>query len=141
MSEQLANLTRGVRNNNPGNVRLGTQWNGLLPQQTDGAFCQFVSAPYGIRVIIKLLWAYQDFHDLTTVRGIIDRWAPPSENVTSAYAAYVAEHAGLGLDQAINLHQDEEHLMAMVKAIIAYENGGFAYAPDILTAALALAKT
>lgn len=131
--------TRGVRNNNPGNVRKGTAWNGLDPEGVDSAFCVFVAPEYGIRVIAKLMFAYQDFHDLNTIRGIIDRWAPPSENDTSVYAQFVAERANWGVDTHLILHTMPELLKGMVVAIIAYENGGYAYSDAIVDAGLKLA--
>lgn len=131
--------TRGVRNNNPGNVRKGTAWNGLDPEGSDPDFCVFLTPQYGIRVIAKLMFAYQDFHDLNTIRGIVDRWAPPSENDTDAYAQFVAEHAGWGIDTHLNLHTMPQVLRGMVVAIIAYENAGYAYDNGVVTAGLQLA--
>ena len=43
-------LPRGIRNNNPLNIRRGKdQWKGLRAQQTDASFCQFESLEYGWR--------------------------------------------------------------------------------------------
>lgn len=41
----MTNSPRGIRNNNPGNIRWGDDWKGLVPkeQRTDKAFCQFVA--------------------------------------------------------------------------------------------------
>lgn len=52
---------RGIRNNNPGNIRWGDEWKGLVPetQRTDKSFCQFKSAEYGIRAMIIILRNYQ----------------------------------------------------------------------------------
>ncbi len=38
-----SNKTRGIRNNNPGNIRWGDDWKGLVPQaqRTVKSFCQF----------------------------------------------------------------------------------------------------
>ena len=55
---------RGERNNNPGNIRHGSKWQGLSAQQTDPSFCQFVSPEYGIRAIYKLLQTYQKKYEL-----------------------------------------------------------------------------
>lgn len=133
--------TRGIRNNNPGNVRKGTDWNGLDPSGTDADFCVFVSPQYGIRVIAKLLFAYQDFHDLNTIHGLIDRWAPPSENDTGAYAQFVAERANWGVDTHLSLHTMPELLKGMVVAIIAYENGGYAYPDGVVSSGIQMAMS
>ena len=39
---------RGIRNNNPGNIRKGEKWKGLSPIQNDSSFCVFKSPEYGI---------------------------------------------------------------------------------------------
>jgi hypothetical protein len=115
---------RGVRNNNPGNIRWRDPWQGLVPeaQRTDKDFCQFVSAPYGIRAIVHLLTNYFDKYKLTTITGIINRWAPTSENATAAYIADVAKTSGLQADEALNLH-DYNDMRKLVEAIIKHENG------------------
>lgn len=44
---------RGLRNNNPGNIRTTKdRWQGLRPQQTDPAFFQFTEMRYGYRALI-----------------------------------------------------------------------------------------
>lgn len=55
----MAKIARGERNNNPGNIRHGSKWQGLSAEQTDKDFCQFISPEYGIRAIYKLLQTYQ----------------------------------------------------------------------------------
>lgn len=87
--------TRGIRNNNPLNIRRGTKWKGLAPYQSDPEFCQFVSLEAGFRAAIKLLRNYitgwggsrparKCLHD------IISMWAPDCENDTEAYIKSVA---------------------------------------------------
>ena len=34
-------IPRGIRNNNPGNIRHSDQWKGLTPEQPDPDFCTF----------------------------------------------------------------------------------------------------
>lgn len=87
----LHNEARGVRNNNPGNIRHGEEWLGLANEQTDSSFCQFVSVEYGIRAIFKILYTYENKYNLTTIRDIISRWAPPNENDTANYIKSVCE--------------------------------------------------
>ena len=76
---------RGIRNMNPGNIRLGESWLGLRTKQTDPDFCQFTSMVYGCRALLKLLRTYVEKRGCTTIRKVIERWAPPSENDTSSY--------------------------------------------------------
>lgn len=46
---------RGIRNNNPLNIRKGNNWKGERPNQTDPAFEEFESMEMGIRAAIKLI--------------------------------------------------------------------------------------
>lgn len=77
-------LPRGIRNNNPLNIRLGDNWQGLRQEQTDKAFCQFISMEYGLRAAFVILFNYLK-KQVDTPDKIIKRWAPPSENDTEAY--------------------------------------------------------
>ena len=132
-------LPRGVRNNNPGNIdRDGTPWEGLSPQQTDPRFCIFSSAEYGIRALALTLETYEDVHKLTTLRGWIDRWAPPVENDSAAYLVDVVARSGVGSDTPISIH-DLSLAARVISAIIAHENSNYAYAPAILNSGISLA--
>ena len=86
-------LPRGIRNNNPLNIRRTAkdQWQGLRAQQTDASFCQFESLDYGWRAAFYLLTrTYYHKYRLFTIRAIISKWAPPQENLTSTYIANVS---------------------------------------------------
>ena len=113
---------RGIRNNNPGNIRLGDPWQGLAKAQTDGAFCQFSAPTYGIRALCRVLITYQDKHGLRSIRGIISRWAPPNENNTGAYVEAVAKATRHSPDTNLDMHTYED-LKAVASAIIVHENG------------------
>lgn len=124
-AERLSNVARGIRNNNPGNIKIsGTAWQGKIApsSNTDGVFEQFQSMSDGIRALGKNLVTYFNVHGLNTVRGIIGRWSPPSENVTGAYTNYVANAVGVKPDDAINV-KDPHTLSLLTEAIMKYENG------------------
>jgi len=115
---------RGIRNHNPGNIRWGAPWQGLIPKakRTDTAFCQFQSAAYGIRALACTLITYQDKYGLRTIRQIITRWAPPSENDTAAYVSAVARQTGIAPDQTLDMHRYKD-LRVVLEAIVRHENG------------------
>ena len=119
----LHNETRGFRNNNPGNIRHGEKWYGLAEKQTDPDFCQFVSVEYGIRAIFKTLETYREKYGLKTVREIITRWAPPSENDTEAYIKNVEEQVDLTGDLLGFSVSNFVRSIPVVAAIIKHENG------------------
>jgi hypothetical protein len=131
---------RGYRNRNPGNIEhLATnKWLGLKTPPSDGRFCRFRSHQHGIRALALLLQSYQDRHGLRTVRGIVARWAPSTENNTRAYQDAVAKRLAVGLDDPIDLH-DAATLRGIVEAIIRHELGGQPYAPEVITEGLRMA--
>lgn len=131
--------TRGIRNNNPGNIRRSDdKWQGLATNQPDSEFFTFQSPIYGIRAIARLLINYQDNNSLSTIREFINRWAPSVENNTDAYVSSVAKRSGFDPDQTIDVHQ-HEYLKPLVLAIIWHENGVQPYANDQIDKALVLA--
>lgn len=125
--------TRGERNNNPGNLRHGINWQGLAPglQDTDASFAVFIDAAYGIRALAKNLHNYFVLHGLDTVAAIVMRWAPPSENDTGAYIAAVAASSGFDPYQHLDMN-DPGVLASLTAAIIHQENGRVAYAPEVI---------
>ena len=117
------NPSRGVRNNNPGNIEKSRdRWLGLAANQPDSRFSTFTEANWGIRAMARILQNYQKKPGLNTIEEIIDRWAPPVENNTSAYVKAVARETGLDKDQKLDLKK-HEHLFPLVKAVIRHENG------------------
>jgi hypothetical protein len=134
--------TRGIRNNNPGNIRKGTdRWQGLAPskQQTDPAFWIFTGAAWGIRAIAVTLRTYQTKHGLKTLRAMIGRWAPATENATDAYVEDVARRVGESPDAEVSL-DDQALLRGVVVAIIRHENGVQPYPPELIDRAMRLAR-
>lgn len=121
-------LPRGIRNNNPGNIRHSKdKWQGLAETQTDTSFVKFADAVWGIRALARLLINYQDKHRLTTVADIINRWAPPVENDTSAYiqeAVRDINRSGVKVSATSRIDTyDYATLRGLVSAIINHENG------------------
>lgn len=95
--------TRGIRNNNPANIRRGCNWKGLTEKQTDKEFCQFVTMTWGVRALLVTLRTYVVKHKLHTIPQIIKRWAPPQDgNATNRYIEFV-EKAIKEVDAPITL--------------------------------------
>jgi hypothetical protein len=127
----ISNATRGERNNNPGNIRLSEiKWMGKTAG-TDTAFETFMGPEQGIRALAVLLRNYQTRQGLRTVRQIISRYAPASENNTAAYIAAVAGEIGVSPDEIINLN-DDGTLTKLVTAIIRHENGRVVYSASTI---------
>lgn len=89
---------RGIRNNNPANIRRGSNWKGLVSflvdpcnnqRYYDKSFCQFSSLEFGVRALIVLLRTYHYKYKLNTIEKIIHRFAPLCENNTYEYISIV----------------------------------------------------
>ena len=84
-------MIRGLRNNNPLNIRRGTsRWLGRREIVTDKEFEEFTSMAFGYRAGWKLMETYrlrlQQAGMSYTLENIIHRWAPPEDgNDTTAY--------------------------------------------------------
>ena len=131
--------SRGIRNHNPGNIRLSKdKWQGLAQSQKDKEFFTFQNPVYGIRAMARILIKYQDDYGLRTIRGIIGRWAPASENNTEAYIKRVVERTGFDADHELDMHQ-HEYLKPLVIAIIWHENAQQPYSDEQINKGLVLA--
>ena len=118
---------RGIRNNNPLNIRKGNNWKGEIANQTDGAFEQFVSMQMGVRAGFKILKNYMTGYGgrvkaLTNVHDIIHRWAPPSENNCRAYIESVCRFSGLNEYERLQF-SDRNKMLALVDGMIRVECG------------------
>lgn len=132
-------LPRGVRNNNPGNIRrTADPWQGLAETQADEAFFVFTAPKWGIRALARILITYQDKHGCRTVRDFISRWAPATENDSRSYIAAVVDACAVGPDDPIDVHRYAD-ARALVEAIIAHECANYGYAASVIDAGLVLA--
>lgn len=96
-------MTRSERNNNPGNIRLtGDRWRGQVLPPPDRGFVTFTEPKWGYRALFVILEGYMIRHGLVTIRGIIGRYAPPSENATAAYIRSVCRATGWGPDDPLD---------------------------------------
>ena len=119
-------LPRGIRNNNPLNIRRGKdRWQGMRAVQTDAQFCEFETLEWGWRAAFYLLTrTYYHTYRLFTIRKIIQKWAPPNENNTQAYIANVSRLTGIGPDEPIGIPSDKpSRWMAVGVAMAIQENG------------------
>jgi len=114
-----SHVPRGIRNNNPGNIRSGAFANGAGANGSDGGFATFASMEQGIQAAVTLLKSYAA-RGYDTIKSIISRWAPGNENNTAAYIADVVKKLGISADQ----HLSGDQLNGVAQAIFSHENGG-----------------
>ena len=119
-------IPRGIRNNNPLNIRRSKdQWKGLAKTQNDREFCQFETAEWGWRAAFCLLTrTYFARYRLQTIRQLVGRWAPESENDTKAYVASVSRLSGIAPDEPLGDPAKYAHRWMLVGiAMATHENG------------------
>lgn len=105
-----------IKRNNPGNLRPTAQkWQGEITRQGD-KYCEFATLEWGCRAMLKLLSTYRTKHKLTTIQGIITRWAPPTDgNDTPGYIRYVSKRLGVAAGAHLSSTQDVALARAMTK--------------------------
>ena len=114
---------RGIRNCNPGNIRLSNdKWQGLRPQQTDHNFFQFTEMKYGYRALMKTIRTYNKKRGCKTISDYIHRWAPSCENSTIDYIKSVCEYMDVAQDYVLNV-EDKNEMCNLAAAISRHENG------------------
>ena len=116
-------MARGLDNRNPGNIRRSkVRYRGEVRPSRDPDFKQFETLAWGYRAIFVLLDTYRIRYGIDTLRGMVSRWAPPSENHTDAYIRAVAADTGLDPDQQLDTH-DPATMIPLTAAISRVENG------------------
>lgn len=124
MSIRKKQLPRGIRNNNPLNIRIGNTWLGeRLPADCDDPdFEQFISMAYGLRAAFCILRRYIRHYHRCTVDQIIQSWAPTNENATDKYIDFVCKKMECAADRQI-LYEDKPTMCALVQAMAQMESG------------------
>lgn len=116
---------RGIRNHNPGNIiRTTIQWDGASDDpRLDDKFVCFDAPVMGLRCLAKILLTYTTKHKLKTVRAIIDRFAPSSENDTDSYVRHVCKILSVKPLQKLQINDSNIQLVHLMQAIVNHENG------------------
>ena len=129
-------LPRGLRLRNPGNIRPGAGFYGEMGD--DGGYAEFESDEAGIRAIQRLLGTYGSKYGINTLRGLVNRYAPPSENPTSNYLDFLSEKTGIGPDEEIDLAGRGSDI---IPAIIGFEQGKQPFSQEFINRSIEAAGT
>lgn len=125
-------LSRGLRNNNPGNIRKNSDVFQGEVKSTDKEFKQFETMAYGYRAIFKILQGYQKNYKLETISQMINRWAPANENHTGNYIRIVSDMSGIPAYDPIDT-RDRDQMIRIVSAMSYVENGVKANMTDVIS--------
>jgi hypothetical protein len=116
-------MSRGLRNCNPGNIRRSkVHYLGEVRPSQDSDFKQFESMAYGYRAMFVLLDSYRRRYALNTLRQMLNRYAPPSENFTEGYIRFVSQKTGILPDEELNT-RSERDMVPIISAMSEIENG------------------
>jgi hypothetical protein len=122
---------RGLKNNNPGNIRHNRdKFQGEVQPSRDAAFKEFTSMAYGYRAMFVTLATYLERNRRDTIEKIVQAWAPPTENKTQAYINTVALFSGVSKNKALTLFSGEDYIR-IVAAMSRVENGRPANMADV----------
>lgn len=129
----MAEIPRGMRLCNPGNVRLSdTPWIGKMPS-LDPDFETFDTIEHGVRCAAKIFLHYYKAYGLSTIAQYIQRWAPPSDsNPTNDYAEFVASACSIDPNNTFNV-LDSGNLSNLLTAVFRFEQGGDYCTPEQIT--------
>lgn len=100
------NETRGVRNNNPLNIKYSkfNNWLGkIYNNKKDFDFEEFVDVIYGFRAGYKILITYREKYNAKTIEDIMYRFSPPNENNTEDIITKMEYEMGVKRDSYICL--------------------------------------
>lgn len=100
------NGTRGVRNNNPLNIKYSkfNNWLGkIYNNKKDFDFEEFVDVIYGFRAGYKILITYRERYNAKTIEDIMYRFSPPNENNTEDIITKMEYKMGVKRDSYICL--------------------------------------
>lgn len=127
MKEEKKKYPRGIRNNNPFNIKKGNNWQGEKHPQTDPIFEEFESMVMGIRAALKLMRNHitgfgGKRRKANTVALLIRVWAPATENNTTAYIKTVCQQTGYSQNDIIHF-TDRRQIMAIARAMCFVECG------------------
>lgn len=124
-------MSRGLTNCNPGNIRQSkTRYKGERYPSRDSEFKEFESLAYGYRAMFVLLDTYSRRYGLCTIRQMLNRYAPPSENFTEGYIRFVSEKTGIAPDEIVNSRAARD-MVPIVAAMSQIENGIPAVMADV----------
>jgi hypothetical protein len=118
-------LPRGIRNNNPGNLRPlpgGVKWDGEIEPDTgiNGPYSRYATPRAGWRAAHIDVYGDIVKDGLNTIDALIHEYAPKGDkNNEENYAEFVAGKLGISRTMQLNVHL---HGPALLHAISIYEN-------------------
>lgn len=114
-------LPRGFRDNNPGNIRPGDSWQGMVGSEND--YIIFKDTSWGLRAMATDI-SSKIGKGFNTITKIVNRYAPPGPpdyNPAANYIAEVSRISGFGPNDTLTA--DADTIRRLMKGHISFENG------------------
>ena len=89
-----------IAKNNIFNIRKGSKWLGMTGERK--GFVEFDNREHAMRAWLLLMRTYRRRYGCKTIRQIVARYAPPTENDTAGYIRYCCK---------IALHEPDQELL------------------------------
>ena len=125
-------MARGYSNFNPGNIRQSSvAYTGEIMPSKDPSFKQFRTMALGYRAMFVLLHTYSVKYHLKTLREMIERYAPPTENNTTEYVNFVSTRTKIADIQSVDT-LNQRQMVSIVTAMARIENGSDPDLADVL---------
>lgn len=123
--------TSGYKGCNPLNVRASSdKWKGSIGS-SDNGYVIFSTPMDGIRAAATVIKNYGTKYGINTVRDIVSRYAPASENPTDDYIANVCKGTGYQPDEKLDT-KNPEVLKKLVTAMMRQEIGDVPYSEETI---------
>lgn len=113
-----AGAPRGIRNNNPGNIKIGDNWQGMVGN--DGMFLIFADMGWGVRALGTAL-VHMINKGYNTIATLIPQWSATDQ---AAYVQNVAAYTTI--NPTDELGTDPDTISSLIQAIVRQENGDYA---------------
>ncbi|OWT69209.1 MULTISPECIES: hypothetical protein [unclassified Achromobacter] len=113
---------RGIRNNNPGNLNYIGQPGASLEDHDKARFAKWKTAREGLQALANQL-RLDGSRGLDTIRGLMEKYAPRSENDTDGYIQFLSGFMGIDPNEHFDVKTDPAALSMLMRGIIQKENG------------------
>ena len=133
-------MARGLRNNNPLNIRHNSDKFVGEVSGSDKSFKTFDTMAHGYRAAFVTLHTYLTKYKRDTIEKIITAWAPPEDNNdTESYIRAVEKESGISRGQILTAECGKAY-MNIVAAMSKVENGVAANMAEVLRGFLLQSK-
>lgn len=154
---EKVHMPRGIRNNNPGNIRINqsSNWKGKVTQQnnTDGIiwevdgekkllilkdYEQFIDITFGIRAMIIFIKTCQTKYGINTIEGLINVYYPHNKKMVESFIKFLEKNTMIQRNYEFS-YRDYDRMFRIVRWICKWNTGQLIVKPLYFQKAWAMA--